>query len=99
MSGVRISIRRSEGIHHPGQAAVIADDNVRILIESKERREGGDAIANIAVDKQAALRVDVVAEGDLGDVAAVERNQRAAQKAAQFDAARALVRGAVVVLP
>jgi hypothetical protein len=45
------------------------------------------------------LWVDVVAEGQLAEIAAVEGQQDAAQEAAEHDAAGALVGGEVVAWP
>jgi hypothetical protein len=69
------------------KAAIVADDDVGILIEGEEGRQGRDAIAHIAAHEQTALRIYIVAEGQLGDIAAVECKQEAAQKAANHDAA------------
>ena len=95
-AGVGIGVRRGEGIHDPGEAAIVADDDVGILIEGEERRQGGDAIADVAAHEQAALGVHVVAEGQLGEIAAVEGEQKAAQEAANYDAAGAFIGGEVV---
>ena len=100
MGGVWIAVRSRVRIHDPGQAAIVADHDVRIGIVGEERREGGDALANVAAHQQAAVAVHVVAEGQLRQVAAVERDHDAAQKTAQHDAAGAFVgRQAVALRP
>ena len=82
MAGVGIAVGGGEGVDHPGEAAVVADDDVGIGIEGEEGRKRGYAITHVAAHQQPALGVDVVAEGQLGEVAAVEGDEEAAQEAA-----------------
>ena len=98
MAGVGVVVRSGEGIHDPGEAAIVAEHDVRVLLEGQEGRQRGHALAHVAAHQQAALGVHVVAEGQLGQVAAVECQQNPAQEAAQRDAAVALVGGEVVGL-
>jgi hypothetical protein len=56
MRRVGIGVRRGEGIHDPGEPAIVADHNVGILIEGEERRQGRHAIAHVAPHQQPALR-------------------------------------------
>ena len=88
---VRIALRRGEAVHHPRQPAIVADDDVRIAVEDEERGECLDALADVAAHQQPAARGDVVAEGQLAQVAAVERDDQPAEEPAELDAARALV--------
>ena len=99
MARVRKRVGRREPVRDPRQAAVLAHDDVRIGIEGEEGRQRGDAIPDVAAHQQTALRADIVAEGQRRDVAAVEGDERAAQEAAQDDAAGALVRREVVRFP
>ena len=57
-----------------------------------------NAIAHVAPHQQPALRVHVIAERQLCEVAAVERDQMPAQEAAEHNAAVALVGRQVVGL-
>ena len=98
MGGVGIAVGGGERVHDPGEAAVVADHDVGVLVEGEEGRERGDAVAHVAAHQQAAVGVDVVAEGQLAEVVAVEREADAAQEAAERDAAGALVGGEAVGL-
>ena len=90
--------RSRERIQHPGEPAIVADDDVGIRIEGQEGRQRLHAIADVAAHQQQAVLVDVVAEGKLGEVAAIEGNQHAAQEAAHANAAVALIGGEAVGL-
>ena len=94
MRRVGVAVRLGKRIENPRQASVVAQDNVRISVEGEERRQGRDPVPHFAPHQEAAVRVDIVAEGQLAQVAAIERDQDAAQETAQLDAAVALVRGA-----
>ena len=98
MRRVRIAVRRSESVDDPGEAAIVAHHDVRILIEGQERRQRRHAIAHVAPHQQPAVRRHVVAEGQLCQVAAIECQQDPAQKSAHHNSASALVRGKVVRL-
>ena len=87
MGGVGIVVGGGEGVDDPGKAAVVAEHDVGVLIEGEERRQGRDAVADVAAHQQTALGVDVVAEGQLAQIAAIEGDQDAAQEAAEHDAA------------
>ena len=99
MRRVGISVRLRKGIQNPGQPAIIAHHNIRILIEGEERRQSGGTLAHCAPHQQTALSVHIVAERQLGQVAAVKGNQSAAHESAQLNAATALIVGSVVVVP
>ena len=64
----------------------------------RKSRQRADPIANRSAHQQPALRVDVVAERQLRDIAAIERNEQPAEEPAESDAAVAFVRGQVVLL-
>ena len=98
MGRIRITVGSSEGIDHPRQPAIVAEHDVRIRIVGEKRRQRRYAIAHIAPHQQPAIAVHIIAERQLGQVAAVEGDNDAAQEAAQHDAARALVGGKVVAL-
>ena len=87
-----------EGVHDPVEAAVVADDDVGVLVEGEEGRKSGDAIATLRRMSSRLLGVDVVTEGELGEVAAIEGEQEAAEESAQDDAAVALIGGEIVGL-
>src|SRR6185436_17743321 len=91
MAGVWIAGRHRERVHHPREAAVLADDDVGILVVDEERRERLGAGADVAPHQQAALGGDVVTERQLGQIAAVEGDDQAPEEAAELDAAAALV--------
>ena len=93
---VRIRARRGEAVEHPHQPPLVAEDDVRIGVEGEERRDRGDALADVASHQQPALRRDVVAERQPGEIAAVEGDEQPPEQAAERDAARALVRGDAV---
>ena len=80
--------------------AVLADHDVGVGIEG-EKRAGQrlDALQDVAPHQQPAVRRDVVAEGQLGEVAAVERDQETPEEAAERDPAVAFVRGDAVSFP
>ena len=71
--------------------SVVAEHNVRVLLEGEEWGQRRHTIAHIAPHQQPALRSHIVTEGQLGQIAAVECEQNAPQKAAQHNAARALI--------
>mgnify|MGYP003693694633 CR=1 FL=1 len=71
---------------------------IRIGIEGEERRERLHAIADVAPHQQPALRRDVVAERQLRQVAAIERDQQTPEESAEDDPAGALVRRQAVGL-
>ena len=91
MSRVRIAVGGSECVHDPGEPAIVANHDVRILIEGKKGRQRRYAIAHVAPHQQTALGVHIVAERQLAEIAAIEGDEDAAQEAAQHDAASALV--------
>ena len=64
----------------------------------KKPRQRVDAIADVAPHQQPAVGRDVVAERQLGDIAAIESDQQTPEEAAEHDAAGALVRRQVVGL-
>ena len=51
---VRIAVARRVGVVDPEQAAV-GEHQIRIAIEGEERRDLGDALADVAVEDDAAL--------------------------------------------
>ena len=72
------------------------DHDVRVGIEREEGRELLHPVVQPAAHEQAAVRIHVVAERQLRQIAAIERNQRTAQPAAEPDASRALIGGQIV---
>ena len=70
---IRIVVRDGERIHDPGKPAIVAHHHVGVLIEGEERCNCRDAFAYVAPHQQPALRVDVVAERQLSQIAAVDR--------------------------
>ena len=98
MGRVRILVGSGERIHHPRKPAILADHHIWVGIVGEKRSQGRYAIAHVAPHQQPALRVHVVAEGQLSQIAAVDRKQDAAQKAAELDAAVALIGGKTVAL-
>ena len=95
---VRISVGGREGVHQPVDPAVISHDHVRIRIQRQKRRQRLHAIAQIAPHQQPAVRADIVAERQLGQIAAVIGDQRTAQQPAEPDAAVAFVRVQIVAV-
>ncbi len=92
MPRVRIAVRGRERVHDPAQPAIVADDHVGIFVERQEAAgERGDAVADVAPHQQPAVGADVVAERQLGEIAAIERDEQPAEESAEDDAARALV--------
>ncbi len=98
MGGVRILIGGGESIHHPREPAVLADYQVRIRIVSKEGRQGGYPIAHVAPHQQPALRIDIVAERQFSQIAAIKRQHYTAQQAAHYDTAVPLIRSEIIAL-
>ncbi len=91
MRRIRISGRDREAINNPGEAAILAEHDIGIWVVGEERRQCRYAIAEVAAHQQPALRRDVIAEGELGEVAAVERDEEPPEKPAEHDPAGALV--------
>ena len=85
-------------VDHPRQPPIVADDDVRILVEGEEGRERRDPLADVAPHQQPALRRHIVAERQLGEIAAVERDDQPSEIAAEHDAAVAFVRRQAVAL-
>ena len=92
MPRVGIGIRRRVSIGDPEQPAVVSDDDVRVLVEGQEARDRLEAIADGPAHQQPARRRDVVAERQLREIAAVERDEEPPEEAAEHDAALAFIR-------
>ncbi len=93
MPRVRIGLRRRERVHDPPQPSVVADDHVGIGIERQEASgERLDALAHVPPHQQPAVGAHVVAERQLRQIAAIERDEQAPQEPAEHDPAGALVR-------
>ena len=92
MARVRIAVRDRERIHDPRQSAIVAEHDVRIRIVGEEWRECRYSISHVASHQQLAILIHVIAERQLREIAAVERDNDAAQKTAEYDTAVALVR-------
>ncbi len=95
---VRIGARCRVGVQHPEDPAIVRDDDVRVGVEGEKRRERPDPFADVAAHQEPAVRRDVVAERQLGDIAAVEGDQQPAQESTEPDAAFAFVRRQIVGL-
>ena len=76
-SGVRIGIGvgRREGIHHPGQPAIVADHDVGIRIEGEKRRELGTRSRTLRRISSRLSELTSSLNGSLAKIAAVERDQ------------------------
>ena len=85
VGGVGIGFGGGEGVEHPGQAAVVADHDIGVRIEGEKWSQGLDAIMKGAPHQQNAVGIDVVAEGHLAQVAAVEGDQDAAQESSHAE--------------
>ena len=96
---VRIAIGRREPVHDPRQPAVVAQDDVGIRFQGQKRRQRRDAVAHVPAHQQAAVARHVVAERQLAEIAAIERDQQPAREAAEDDPAGALVGRQAVGLP
>ena len=68
------------------------------MIEGKERSYCRHAFPNVAPHQEPTLRIDVITERQLPQIAAVDRQNDAPQKPAQHDAASALIGSEIVVL-
>ena len=95
---VRVTVGDRERVHQPRQPAIVIEDDIRIGVDGEERRQRGHAIPDIAPHQQPALCGHVVAERQLREIAAVERDNHAPQNAAQHDPAIAFVRREAVGL-
>ena len=62
--GVREPVGGRVAVHDPGEVPVGADDQVRVGVESKERRDPAHALADLAVEQDPALRRDLGAQED-----------------------------------
>jgi hypothetical protein len=98
VGGIGVGVGSGVGVEDPGEFAGVADDEVGVLVEGEEGGEGGYALADVAAHEEAAVRGDVVAEGELADVAAIEGEEDAAEEASEADASCALVGGEIVAL-
>ena len=59
---VGIAVARRIGVHDPVELAVIAHDDIGILVEGQERRQQRHALLDVAPPEQLAFRLDVLAQ-------------------------------------
>src|ERR1044071_8526119 len=98
MAGVWIAVRTGERVHHPVKTPVFADNNVRVWIVGKKRRQGFHASANVAAHKQKAVIIYIVTEGKFIQVTSGNGNQDTPYKSIQRDACVCRVGGEAVAL-
>ena len=96
--GIGIAGGGGEGVEHPVEMTVIADHDIGIGVPVQERRERTDPAENVTAHEKPALRRDVVAEGNLPEVAAIGGDEGAADHPAQNNASGSLIRREIVGL-
>ena len=95
-ASVWIDVGGGEGVHQPVDVSVLPDHHVGVGVEREEGRELLHAFAQLATHQQAALGSHIVAERQLRQIAAIERNQHTAQPPTQPNAAVSLVGGEII---
>src|SRR6266567_6384204 len=98
MTRIRIAVGSCKPVKHPRQSPVIAYHDVGIGIESQKWRKRLHAILYVTAHQQQALRVNVVAERQLGQIISIEGDQNPAEKASEQYAPISFIGGHAVRL-